>query len=46
MKENKQEQAKDIFGDTSVQVTTSGKRHLGAALGSSSFVEEYQQKGR
>ena len=34
------EKAKDIFGDM-VNITTEGKRHLGAVLGSSKFHDEY-----
>ena len=30
-----------IFNDTSIQVTTQGRRHLGAALGTSQFRNEY-----
>ena len=33
--------ANDAFADTDVLITTHGKRHLGAALGSKSFAEEY-----
>ena len=39
----KQEQAKSLFNDTGVSITTEGQRYLGAALGSSSFVESYVQ---
>lgn len=35
------EAAELAFRDTSVQVTTEGRRHLGSALGSSEFVELY-----
>ena len=34
------EKAKEIFGDT-VNITTEGKRHLGAVIGSDSFKREY-----
>ena len=33
--------AKSIFSDTSIKITTEGQRHLGAALGSESFKEAY-----
>ena len=36
--------AKDVFAGTNVQITTHGKRHLGAALGSKTFTEEYVGK--
>ena len=35
------ELAKTQFADTDVAITTYGKRHLGAALGSKTFTEEY-----
>ena len=41
VKQNKLEDARSAFADTAVQITTSGKRHLGAALGHPSFVREY-----
>ena len=34
-------EAKEIFEGSNVQITTQGQRHLGAALGSSTFVESY-----
>lgn len=33
--------ASTLFKDTSVQITTDGKPHLGAALGTQSFIETY-----
>ena len=33
--------AKELFAGTNVNITTLGKRHLGAAIGSRSFVEDY-----
>ena len=33
--------AKDAFGGTDVRITTHGKRHLGAAIGSKTFTGEY-----
>ena len=35
------DRAKTIFGNSSIKFTTSGKRHLGAALGSDEFKKEY-----
>lgn len=39
--EDNLERAKDIFHDSGIAITTSGKWHLGAALGTRTFVEEY-----
>ena len=33
--------ARQLFSDTAVKITTSGKRHLGAAIGSRSLTEVY-----
>ena len=44
VKENHLEAAKAAFQGTEVQITTKGKRHLGAAIGTPSFVESYVQK--
>ena len=33
--------AHDIFGDTGIQLTTEGRRYLGAVLGSSEFIKSY-----
>ena len=38
------EKAKQQFSGTGVNITTEGKRHLGAAIGSRSFMEEYVGK--
>ena len=38
---NKQLEAEAIFQNTTIQITTSEKRHLGAALGSDEFKSEY-----
>ena len=35
------ESATAVFAGTGVQITTQGRRHLGAALGSRSFVESF-----
>ena len=41
VREEQEEEAKRIFEGTGISVTTEGKKHLGAALGSSSFVEDF-----
>ena len=41
VKEELKESATQVFADTGVNVTTEGKHHLGAAIGSHSFTEEY-----
>ena len=41
VKEEHEKSAKEVFGDTDIHITTHGKRHLGAALGSNTFTEEY-----
>ena len=33
--------AKEVFADCGVGITAEGKRHLGAAIGSRAFVEQY-----
>ena len=40
MKPGRENNAKQLFGER-VKITTEGKRHLGAALGSNTFREEY-----
>ena len=35
------EQAKHLFGNTGIQITTIGTRHLGSALGSDDFVRDF-----
>ena len=35
------DKARDLFGNAEINITTEGKRHLGAALGSREFVEQY-----
>ena len=37
-------QAESLFADTNITVTVEGQRHLGAALGSRAFAEEYVSK--
>ena len=41
VKQNYEEVVRQIFSDTDVCITTQVKRHLGAALGSKTFTEEY-----
>jgi hypothetical protein len=43
VKEEFETSAKETFAGTNVHITTHGKRHLGAALGSKTFTEEYVQ---
>ena len=44
VKDDKLEAATAIYQDTGISITTQGKRHLGAALGTRTFVEEYVQQ--
>ena len=39
--ESRLEEVETIFRNTTIQITTSGKRHLGAALGTEEFKTEY-----
>ena len=41
VKLEKEEAAKDLFGQVSINISTQGQKHLGAALGSRSYFEEY-----
>jgi hypothetical protein len=41
VKESLLEEAKVLFADTEVQITSDGKRHLGAAVGSAVFKNDY-----
>ena len=41
VKPEHESKARQLFADTGVQITIQGKRHLGAAIGSKSFTEEY-----
>ena len=41
VKDEYEDEAKTVFGDTNISVTTRGKRHLGAAVGSRDFTTEY-----
>ena len=40
---NKLEEAKQLFADTNINFTTQGKRHLGAAIGSTDFKATYHK---
>ncbi len=44
VKEEHLEQAKNLFRGTELTITSEGKRHLGSAIGSHSFVEYYTKK--
>lgn len=44
VKEQDYERAESLFQDTGVVVTHDGKRHLGSAIGSHSFVENYVEE--
>ena len=37
----REEAAKEVFGETIINITTEQQKHLGAALGSRSYLEEY-----
>ena len=41
VKEEHHEQAVNVFGNSGVKITKEGQRHLGAALGSQTFVEAF-----
>ena len=41
VKEESLDKAVDVVGNTEITITTEGKRHLGASLGSRLFVEQY-----
>ena len=41
IKPDKESDAKELFADFSINISTQGQKHLGAALGSRSFLEEY-----
>ena len=44
VKPNKYEEAMEAFQNTGINVTTEGRRHLGAALGLRDFLEDYVNK--
>ena len=41
VKPEKEQAAKEILSETAINITTEGRKHLGAALGSRDFLEEY-----
>ena len=36
------QKARDLFKDTDIKVTSAGKRHLGAVIGSQEYTSEYE----
>ena len=40
-KPEKEEEARAVFGATAINISMEGHKHLGAALGSRSYFEEY-----
>ena len=38
------EAAKEIFKDTGIVISTEGKRYLGGAVGTSSFIRQYVER--
>ena len=40
-KPEKENEAKEVFGDTAINISTQGQKHLGAVLGSRTHLEEY-----
>ena len=44
VKDSNLEEAKTLFQGTGVSITAEGKRHLGAAIGTNSFVESYVKR--
>ena len=41
VKPEKEGRAKEMFAGTGINITTEGRKHLGAALGSQSYLEQY-----
>ena len=41
VKPEKLDDAKDVFAGTGISITTEGRKHLGAALGQRSYLEDY-----
>ena len=41
VKPEKEEAVRDLFGQTSINISTQGQKHLGAVLGSRSYLKEY-----
>ena len=46
IKPEREQAAREVFRDTAINVTVEGHKHLGAALGSRSFLEEYWRESR
>ena len=44
VKEDRFDEAQNVFRGTGVNITKEGKRHLGAALGCEAFVSQYVQQ--
>ena len=44
VKEEKEKDARELFRDTNIEITTEGQRHLGAVIGSQQFKQTYVQK--
>ena len=44
VKEHKHSEAVPVFEGTEIVITTVGKRHLGAAIGTRSFIEKYAEQ--
>ncbi len=44
VKKEHEQQAREIFGTTGIEIVVSGARHLGAAIGSHDFVEDFIKK--
>ena len=44
VKEDHLDQATNIFGNSGVNITFSGQKHLGAALGSTEFIKKFVKK--
>ena len=40
-KQGKEDAAREVFRDTAINISTQGHKHLGAILGSRTYVEEY-----
>ena len=43
IKQGLQEEARALFGNTDVTITSYGRPHLGAAIGSEKFIREYEK---
>ena len=46
IKPEREQAAREVFRDTAINVTIEGQKHLVAALGSRSFLEEYWRESR